>query len=63
MVFWRISWVTVITVCKNLNISARLASYSEYGSGLWGHQSSVFPLVSGNCVVISAANRYPAAHK
>jgi len=25
--------------------------------------SNRFPLVSGNCVVINAANKYPAAHK
>ena len=28
-----------------------------------GDYSSAFPFVSGNCVVISAASRYPAAHK
>jgi hypothetical protein len=28
-----------------------------------GIYSSDFPLVSGNCVVITAANKYPAAHK
>jgi hypothetical protein len=28
-----------------------------------GSHSSLFPFVSGNCVVISAASRYPAAHK
>jgi hypothetical protein len=28
-----------------------------------GNYSSAFPFVSGNCVVITAASKYPAAHK
>ena len=28
-----------------------------------GDYSSGFPFVSGNCVVITAASKYPAAHK